>query len=112
MTVIHGGKSLRDRNLEVEAHLMRAAVRATRHADDGGLSAFADSRAWPGGVRTDLDPDGETREELADARNYLVWGLERDFAAYLRGDAVATVRYARRLRALSAVIEAWQALRD
>lgn len=79
--------------------------------DDGGLSAYADSRAMPGGVRADIDADLETFEELADARNYLVWGIERDFAAYLRGESEASARYERRMRALTLVVQTWHALR-
>lgn len=112
---------LRPRNLEIEAHLMSIATQAAGHVtfddwgnpvgDDAGLSAFADSRARPGGIRSDLDADLETFEELADARNYLLWGIERDYAAFLRGESEATARYERRMRALRAVIVAWWELR-
>jgi hypothetical protein len=121
MTVVHGGKRYRDRDLDIEAHLMNIAAQAAGHVtaddwgnltgDDGGLSAFADARAMPGGVRADFDPDRETFEELADARNYLVWGIERDYAAFLRGESEATARYERRMRALRALVVAWWELR-
>lgn len=42
--------------------------------------------------------DREVAEELADARNYLVWGMQRDGAT------------PRRLAALALVVRAWEAL--
>lgn len=78
--------------------------------DTGGLDDLADRRAHPGGVRPDLDADREAREELADARNYLLWGIERVHARYLEGDQDAGDEVRRRLTALSYVIEAWHAL--
>lgn len=78
--------------------------------DTRGLDDFADQRCHPGGVRVDLDPLTETREELADARNYIVWGLLRLRPGYLAGDAEIGEAYARLLRALSHVVQAWDAL--
>lgn len=73
------------------------------------LSAFADRRAWEGGVWP-KDLEQEAREELADARNYLVWRLEPVWKDYLAGDTEAGKTVARCLSALSAVVTAWQAL--
>ena len=75
-----------------------------------GLDEYADHRAFPGGVRTGLDADRETCEELADARNYLLWGLVPLVERFERGDVEAGEQYARRLRALSHVVRAWHAL--
>ncbi len=81
--------------------------------DDGGLRAFADGRAQPGGVRYDgRDFDREVQEELADAGNYLVWSLVPEYESVVAGESRASSDYARRMRALSAVVEAWHALRS
>lgn len=61
-------------------------------------------------MRADLDPDRETAEELADARNYLLWGLDRLHARAMAGDPEVLDDYERRLRALSHVVAAWHAL--
>lgn len=74
------------------------------------LRQFADARAWPGGVRTDLDPTQECAEELADASSYLLWGIERVYDAVLAGDPVACDEYERLMRALGGVVLAWRAL--
>ena len=101
---------LRDRDFVLERSLMEAASAAAGFANDGGLGAYADYRAIPGGVRADIDADQETREELADARNYLVWGIEPIFARVRAGDSQFTADYERRLRALSHLVAAWHAL--
>lgn len=97
--------------------LAASAVGLTKPGPDGkpvgdtcGLDEYADYRAWDGGVRVELDCDQETREELSDARNYLLWGLIPLAERFEAGDAEAAEDYARRLRALSYVIKAWQVL--
>ena len=109
-----------DRDLWHERHLTDMAARAagffktgplgTPVGDTGGLDDFADARAWSGGVRANIDADRETLEELADARHYLVWGIQQVHDDYLAGDAQAQDTWQRRMRALRAVIEAWHAL--
>ena len=101
---------MRERDPELEASLMQAAAAAAGLPGDGGLSAYADHRAHPGGVRAELDADQETREELADACNYLRWGIEPIFARVRSGESEFTADYERRLRALSYVVAAWHAL--
>jgi hypothetical protein len=107
---------VRPRNLDLERELVELAARSAGfydvhgNGDPAGIDDFADRRALPGGVRIGLDPEREALEELADARNYLVWGCERDYQAYLDGDAVAGDRVRRRLEALSGVLRAWHAL--
>lgn len=110
----------RARDIDAERRLSALAASAvglTRPGPDGrivgdtyGLDDFADHRALPGGVRLELDPEQECLEELADARNYLVWGLVPLSERFESGDAEAAELYARRLRALSYVVKAWAAL--
>lgn len=78
--------------------------------DDAGLSAFADQRAWPGGVRADIDGVREAGEEFADARNYLLWEIERIYADVVRGEPEALDRYSMLFGALSALVVCWHAL--
>lgn len=110
----------RPRDIAAERHLGQLAASAvglTRPGPDGraigdtlGLDDFADHRALPGGVRLTLDSEQECLEELADARNYLVWGLVPLSERFEAGDADAAEMYSRRLRALSYVVKAWAAL--
>jgi hypothetical protein len=98
----------RPRNLGLEKHLTELASDGNTLAANH-LSAFADRRAWPGGVWP-KDLEREAREELADCRSYLVWRIEPIWDDYLAGDAEAGKTVARCLSALSAVVTAWQAL--
>jgi hypothetical protein len=99
------------RNFELERELTDLAARAAGYLNDGGLGRFADLRAAPfGGVRTNLNSDREFCEEAADGRNYLVWGLVQARDGYLRGEPDATDDYERRLRALSHLVGAFQAI--
>lgn len=104
-----------DRNLPLERELVVTAARALGKLgidenDARSLSDFADRRAHPGGVRPDIDPDEETREELADARNYLVWGIVPLWPYHQRGELWACQLVAKRLTALGGVLIAWHAL--
>jgi hypothetical protein len=109
------------RDPSLERHLVGLAAQAAGHVtidpqlgipvgDDGGLTAYSERRILPGPVRDLADWDTELREELADARNYAVWGIQRDWPAYQAGEPVAAEAVARRLRALAHVVEAWHAL--
>lgn len=103
--------TFRPRNVALERHFTEIAARAAAlPGAQHTLDAFADQRAWPGGVREDLDSDRETAEELADARHYLVWGLVPLYERAAAGDPAVLDAYERRLRALSHVIAAWHAL--
>lgn len=77
---------------------------ADGNGDDGGLSAFADARAMPGGVRADLDGVKEAGEEFADARNYLLWEIERIWPLVVAGEPDALDRYSQLFGALSALV--------
>jgi hypothetical protein len=99
-----------DRDPRLERELVDLAARAASLSGDHGLSAYAEHRAWPGPVRDGLDWDQEAREELADCRSYLCWGIQEVHARMLAGDPVAADLYERRMRALSAVVKAWHEL--
>jgi hypothetical protein len=112
----------RDRDSDFERQLTELAARnagktrpiSPTHmaGDTAGLDEYADFRAHPGGVRFEgRDWLEETRQELADARNYLCWELEEYWGDYLDGDPVAAEVVASRMDALQKVIEAWHALR-
>lgn len=103
---------MRERDLRLERMLTATAAAAHGLPGTGGLDAFADQRALPGGVRIELDADLETAEELADARNYLVWGIEPIYAAMVGGESVAGALYARRMRTLGHIAAAWHALQS
>lgn len=106
----------RPRDITLERKLSDSAARAAGYTtpdgggDTGGLTAWAEHRALPGGVRLNIDTLRETREELADARNYLVWGVEPIYEQYLAGDPLACDRVARNMNALTRIIQAWHEL--
>lgn len=100
----------RPRRKDLERDLVDVASRATGLSGDAGLWEFADKRAAPGGVREGLDAVQEIAEELADACNYCVWGIERVYEQMLEGDSEATAQYERLMRCLSSVVAAWDAL--
>lgn len=101
---------MRPRNGPLEAELMHVAVRAAGVADDGGLAAYADWRALPGGVRGDMDAVLEAREECGDLRNYCLWGIERIHARVLDGDADVLDEYVKLMGCLTHTVLAWRAL--
>jgi hypothetical protein len=99
----------RDRALERQLDKL-AALAAGYGGDDGGLGAYADQRALPGGVRPDLDGIRELSEEIGDGRNYVVWDIERMWPLVLAGDAEACERYARLMAAHTRLVQAWREL--
>lgn len=111
----------RPRNVQLERALTDSAAMAGGHtymreggqteADTGGLTAWAEHRALPGGVRLSIDALRETREEIADARNYLIWGIEPIYERYLAGEPLACDEVARNMNALTFLVSAWHALR-
>ena len=100
----------RERDIHLERVLSLDAAYAVNLSSTGGIDEYADLRAHPGGVRADLDADQEAREELADARNYLLWGIEPIYAMVRSGRSQYAADYERRMRALSHVHQAWHAL--
>lgn len=100
----------RPRDLGLERKLTEIAAKSAGLHSTAGLDDFADRRAHPGGVREALDAVQEAAEELADARNYLTWGIERVYDAMLAGDSEATATYERLMRSLAGVVVAWDAL--
>lgn len=114
MHTTHNGLLARD--LPLEAHLMDIAARAAECFDadgngyDAGLSAFADARAWPGGVRADMDGKQEAREEFADARNYLVWEIRKLWPLVEQGEPEALDEYSQLMGALSGLVTVWHRL--
>ena len=107
----HEPPTTRPRNIPLERELTVMAANAVDFLDDQGLSDFADHRALPGGVRLTLDWRREAMEELADCRNYIVWGIEGFWSGYLNGEPEACKQVAFGLTALGAVVRAWDALR-
>jgi hypothetical protein len=103
-------RNARPRDVGLERELTRLAALAGGNATDYGLRDYADSRAWPGGVRRDLDCDREALEELADCASYLVWGIVPLLEAVHAGVPDALDKYERRMRALSALIVCWREL--
>jgi hypothetical protein len=103
-------KERRPRDVTLERELTQLAALAGGNATDYGLRDYADSRAWPGGVRRDLDCDREALEELADCASYLVWGIVPLLEAVHAGVPDALDKYERRMRALSALIVCWREL--
>lgn len=112
----HARNELEPRDHALEAHIMDIAARAADCFDtegnghDGGLSAFADARALPHGVRVSLDPVKETGEELADACNYLRWGIVRIWPLVVEGEPEALDLYSQMMGALSGLVKVWFAL--
>jgi hypothetical protein len=106
----------RPRDVPLELRLTDIAARAAGRftqdgdGDDGGLYRFASARALPGGIRRDLDAILEISEELADALNYALWGIERSYARFLGGDHAAEQAYDRLMRCATCLIDAWHEL--
>jgi hypothetical protein len=100
----------RPRNEALEAEIIGMATRVIDRFDDAGLSAYADTRTLPGGIRTDQNWRDHARQELADCRNYLVWDTEDHWDAYQAGDGLAGARVAENLGALSQLVKLWAAL--
>lgn len=100
------------RDMQGERVITALAAQAggVREAAARSLDDFADARALPGGVRIDLDAVREISEELADARNYLVWGVQRTMPGVEQLDHDALEQYEPLMRCLAAVQEAWAAL--
>lgn len=99
------------RDFALERHLVDIACRASGHpTGDGGLSALADSRAWPEGIRPDLAALQEAREELADLRNYLVFGVTLIYPAVVAGEPEALDLYSQLMGALAGTVDTWHAM--
>lgn len=96
-----------DRDPALGSYLVDIATRAAGLSSDHGLNALAEHRALPGPVRLPRDFDQEIREEIADARNYIIWAIQELYEAYVAGDPQAADDYERRMRALSRLVQAW-----
>ena len=106
----------RPRDVALERQLTRMAHQAAGVAvpmderEPTHLDAYADYRAQPGGVRVPRQFIQEAREELADARNYLVWEACAHHAGYMAGDPESCARFEHAMRVLGKVCEAWREL--
>ena len=101
------------RNLGYEQELTNLAASAAGAPGAGSsLSAFADGRALDGGVRPRTIDQWrqEVREELADARNYIVWTIDAIRGWYESGEAWACALYVQLMGCLVGVVQAWSAL--
>ena len=101
------------RNFGYEAEITNLAATAAGVPGAGAsLGAFADARALEGGVRhrTIEEWRQEVREELADARNYIVWTIDAIRPWYESGEAWACAAYVQLMGCLVGVVQAWSAL--
>lgn len=74
------------------------------HPNIAALDSLGSQRAWPGPVRLhDRDLVWDAIEEAADARNYLVWHIQRHLDGALRGESPHASEYERGMRGLAAV---------
>lgn len=104
----------RPRNIDLERMLTEQAAIAAGGVGpvpDGGLVALSEARAWPGGVRRNVNWTREGQEEGADWRWYLLQPVIENWDAYLAGDPEACDIVARHMNALMLIIKAWHALR-
>lgn len=98
----------RPRDPAREAEIVQLAVQSLHgHLDDEGLSKFANDRAWDGGVRVGENWLRHAKEEIADARHYLVWHIEDHWAAHQAGDSDATDEVVAALASLADLIRIW-----
>ena len=102
--------SARPRDLALERELTDIAVRAAGFTDDGGLGRFADSRALPGPVQQARNFRLEALEEVADQRNYCLWGIEAIYHLVLAGDPDALEEYRMLMGGLQGAIYSWHRL--
>jgi hypothetical protein len=99
------------RDPALERHLVDIACRAAGHpTGDAGLSELADARALPMGIRPDIDALQEAREELADLRNYLVWGVTLIYPLVVAGEPEALDLYSMLMGALAGTVGTWHAM--
>ena len=104
------GERPRDEDRERTLTAMASETIEDGHRVATSLSNYADMRAHDGGVRLGRNLRVDALEELADARNYLVWDTEDHWPAYEAGDLEAGERVAENMAALSGVLRAWAAL--
>lgn len=99
----------RQRDIENERALTDLAGQAVgldRTVADS-LTAFAEQRARPGPI-VERDFVTEALEELADCRNYLIWGAQQAAARTTEDGEPNDSEYAQLLTALSHVLRAWE----
>lgn len=100
----------RDTRSEREITLLAAQAHGIPEPAARHLDQYADQRAHPGGIRASLNALQEACEELADARNYLTWGIQRLEARVQAGEHDALNERTRLLRCLGHVQQAWTVL--
>lgn len=103
--VVKNGNS-RPRNLRLEQELIDMAAKSQGLTTDGGLGMYANWRAKPGDVFI-KDRSEDTRKDIADAANRILFDLEMINESYMAGDAQAADDYERLMRALSYQIASW-----
>lgn len=99
-----------ERDRQLEEYLVDMAARAGGHPGDGGVLAFAASRALPGPVHLPRDFTREIAEEVADGVNYCCWAIQEIHARVLAGDPDVMDAYERTMRTLVLLVGAWHAL--
>ena len=99
------------RDLNLERTLTDIAARSAGLSPSvaSSLCGYSDARAEPGAVRQ-RDMDEETRQELGDGRNYLLWGIQPIYDLVIAGDPQASADYERRMRTLARLTQAWAEL--
>jgi len=94
-----------------EVKIAGVVFESTPHEVPDGLSRFAHHRAHPGPVRVgDRDFLLEIAEELADARNYCCWLVQKLLPDVMAGDVAAAEDYGRAMSTLQHLTRAWEAL--
>lgn len=99
-----------DRDPDLERHLVTIAARAAGHGSDGGLLAYAASRALPEPIHLPREWDREIGEEIADGANYCTWSIQEIWPLVVSGDPDVMDRYERHMRTLTFLVGAWHAL--
>ena len=98
------------RDEALERHLLAIACRAAGVSGDAGLGAFAASRAWPGGIRPDIDAFEETRQEIGDGVNYTRFGIQLIYPLVVAGETDALDRYSMLMGGLKGLVGSWHDL--
>lgn len=101
----------RDLAYEVEMTSLAAEAAGVPHAA-ASITRYADTRAWPGGIRgrTLGQWRVEIEQELADARSYCVFLLTVIRPAFQAGESWACDEYVRTTTCLVGVLQAWAGL--
>ena len=98
------------RDEALERHLLHIACRAAGVSSDAGLGQYAGSRAWPTGIRPDLDAFEETRQEIGDGVNYTRFGIQLIYPLVVAGEPEALDRYSMLMGGLQGLVDSWHRL--